>query len=306
MNNIRLKKNKKSNFQKSIPLLIMFIPAIAYYAIFRFGPMFGLVMAFQNYRLADGVIGSEWVGMRNFSYIFNTPSMLKIIGNTLKIGILSFVVGFPFPVMLALFLNEVRHISYKKFVQTLVYLPHFLSWVAVGGIVFTVFSQENGVINDIIQKFGGEVYPFLYKEGSWITIFLGSRVWKETGFSAIIYLAALGGIDPQLYEAASLDGCGRWKQMFYITIPCLVPTVVVNLILSAGNIINVGFDQVFNLQTPAVSGISSVISTWVYQTGIQKMMFSISTAMGLFNSLLSFILVFTVNGIAKKYKQNLW
>lgn len=300
------KAKKKSNFKKSIPLLIMFIPVIAYYAIMRFGPMFGLAMAFQNYRLADGVLGSEWVGFRNFKYIFSTPNMLKVIRNTLNIGILSFVIGFPFPVILALFINEVKNMKFKKTVQTLVYLPHFLSWVAVGGIVYTLFSQENGVINAIIQKLGGEIYPFLYREGSWLTIFLASGIWKEMGFSAIIYLAALSGVDPEMYEAAALDGCGRWKKMIYITLPSIIPAIVVNLILKAGAIASVGFDQVYNLQTGAVSGISSVISTWVYNSGLKQMQFSISTAMGLFNSLLSLILVFTTNRIAKRYNQNLW
>lgn len=297
---------RKNNFKKSIPLLIMFIPVMLYYLIMRFGPMFGLVMAFQNYRLNDGILGSEFVGLANFKYIFHTPSMLAIIRNTLVIGILSFVVSFPFPVMLALFINEVKHMKYKKTVQTLVYLPHFLSWVAVGGIVFTLFSQENGVVNAMIKAMGGEAYPFLYREGSWLTIFLASGIWKEMGFSAIIYLAALGGVDPNMYEAASLDGCGRWKQMFYISIPAIVPTIIVNLILKVGSIATVGFDQVYNLQTPAVNGIADVISTWVYRTGMQQMQFSISTAMGMFNSLLSLILVFATNYIAKRFDQNLW
>ena len=216
------------------------------------------------------------------------------------------MVSFPFPVMLALFINEVKHMKYKKTVQTLVYLPHFLSWVAVGGIVFTLFSQENGVVNAMIKAMGGEAYPFLYREGSWLTIFLASGIWKEMGFSAIIYLAALGGVDPNMYEAASLDGCGRWKQMFYISIPAIVPTIIVNLILKVGSIATVGFDQVYNLQTPAVNGIADVISTWVYRTGMQQMQFSISTAMGMFNSLLSLILVFATNYIAKRFDQNLW
>lgn len=303
---MKAKKVKKNNFKRSIPLFIMFIPVIIYYAVMKYVPMGGLIMAFQNYRLNDGIFGSEFVGLTNFKYIFSTPSMLNIIRNTLVLGILSFVVSFPFPILLALLINEIRHIKYKKIVQTLVYLPHFLSWVAVGGIVFTLFSQENGIINSVLKLFGGKAFPFLYNEGSWISIFLASGVWKEMGFSAIIYLAALGGVDPNMYEAASLDGCGTWKKMFYISIPAIIPTIVVNLILKIGSIASVGFDQVYNLQTSAVNGIADVISTWVYRTGLHQMQFSISTAMGMFNSLLSLILVFTTNSIAKKFDQNLW
>lgn len=297
---------KKNNFKRSIPLLIMFLPVLVYFIVMHYVPMVGIVMAFQDFKLNEGILGSEFVGFRNFELIFQTPNLLNIIRNTLMIGTLSFVIGFPFPIILALFLNEVRHIKFKKTVQTLVYLPHFLSWVAVGGIVFTIFSLENGLINTIIKAFGGEAYPFLYREGSWLAIFLGSGIWKSMGFSAIIYLAALGGVDANMYEAAALDGCGKWKQMFLISIPAIAPTIVVNLILSAGSIVSVGFDQVYNLQTAAVNGIADVISTWTYRTGLKQMQFSLSTAMGVFNSLLSLILVFTTNRVAKRFGHNLW
>ena len=298
------KKNKK--FRRSIPLLIMLIPVLLYYIIFHFVPMFGLVMAFQDYKLNAGIQGSAFVGMQNFQYIFSVPSMLRIIGNTLRIGLLSFIIGFPFPIILAILINEVKHIRFKKAVQTLVYLPHFLSWVAVGGIVMALFSQENGVINGIRNALGMESVAFLYREGSWLTIFLGTGIWKEMGFSAIIYLAALSGVDQTMYEAADLDGCPKWKQTFYISLPAIVPTIIVTLILKAGSVVSVGFDQVYNLQNSAVNGIADVISTWVYRTGMKQMQFSISTAMGLFNSLLSLFLVTLTNSIAKKFDNSLW
>lgn len=302
----KIREERRRNFRRSRPLLLMFLPVILYYLIFRFGPMFGLIMAFQDFRLKDGIFGSRFVGFRNFQYIFSTPIMLRIIRNTLVLGLASFAVSFPMPILLALFINEVKHLKFKKTVQTLVYLPHFLSWVAVGGIVFTVFSQENGIVNTLMNHFGMDSYPFLYRTGSWIAIFLGSGVWKETGFAAIIYLAALGGVDQQMYEAASLDGCGKWKQMLFISIPAIAPTIIINLILKAGSIASVGFDQVYNLQTPAVNSMADVISTWVYRTGLQQMQFSISTAMGLFNSLLSLILVVLTNRFAKKAGNSLW
>lgn len=286
--------------------MIMFTPVMLFYIIFCYGPMPGIIMAFQNYRFADGIFGSEWVGWANFKAIFSTPTMLHIIWNTLRIGTVGFVLGFPFPIIMALFLNEVRHLKFKKVVQTMVYLPHFLSWVAVAGIIFTLFAQEGGFINNIVRLFGGEPYPFLYKEGTWLAIFFGSGIWKGMGWGAIIYLAALSGVDMNLYEAAELDGAGRWKQMWYISIPSIIPTIVVNLILSAGGIVSVGFDQVYNLATPAVNGVSDVISTWTYRIGMQQMQFSISTAMGLFNSLLSMVLVLGTNAVAKRFDQNLW
>lgn len=300
------KRQNKRKFQKSIPLLVMLIPAILYYIIFRIAPMFGLVMAFQDYKLSQGLFGSKFIGLTNFLYIFKTPVMLRVIRNTLVLGLLSFVISFPFPILLALFLNETKNVLFKKSVQTMVYLPHFLSWVAVGGLVFTIFAQEDGIVNNMLQALGGKAYPFLYHVGSWIAIFLGAGIWKETGFAAIIYLAALGGIDPTLYEAASLDGCPRWKQMFYVSIPCIAPTIIINLVLKAGAIATVGFDQIYNLKTAPVSEIAEVISTWTYQMGLHSLQFSLSSAMGLFNSLLSLTLVLLTNSIAKRFDKSLW
>lgn len=298
-------RNRK-NFKRSIPLLVMFLPVILYYAIFKFAPMGGLLMAFENYSLRKGIFGSDFVGFQNFKYIFNTPLMMQVIKNTLFLGILNFVITFPFPILMALFINEVNTMWFKKTVQTIVYLPHFLSWVIVGSICFTIFSQESGIVNMILKSITGSTFPFLYKPISWIAVFIGSGIWKETGFAAIIYLAALGGIDPTLYEAASLDGCGKVKKMIHVSIPCIAPTIIINLILKAGTIATVGFDHVYNLKTAPVADVADVISTWVYRMGLQQMQFSISSAMGLFNSLLSVILVLSVNSIARRFDKSLW
>lgn len=299
-------KKGKKNFKRSIPLLIMFFPVVLYYVIFKFEPMIGLVMAFENFSLKKGFFGSEFIGLQNFEYIFSTPIMLQVIRNTLVLGLLNFVISFPFPILLALLINEVRKSWFKRTVQTIVYLPHFLSWVVVGSICFIIFSQESGIVNNIVKSITGSAYPFLYKPVSWMFIFVGSSIWKETGFAAIIYLAALGGIDPALYEAAALDGCGRIKKMFYVSIPCIAPTIIINLILKAGSIATVGFDQIYNLRTDPVMEVADVISTWVYRVGLQQMQFGISTAMGLFNSLLSLILVIGVNAIARRFDRSLW
>jgi putative aldouronate transport system permease protein len=300
------REKSRKNFKRSIPLLLMFLPVIVYYLVFKFEPMVGLIMAFENFNLKKGFFGSQFIGLQNFKYIFSTPIMLRVIKNTLVLGLLSFIIRFPFPVILALFLNEVRQTWLKKTVQTIVYLPHFFSWVVVGGVCFTIFSQENGIVNNILTAVSGSPYPFLYKPVSWICIFVGSGVWKETGFAAIIYLAALAGIDPSLYEAAALDGCTKFKKMIHVSIPCIAPTIIINLILQAGSIATVGFDQVYNLVTDPVMDVADVISTWVYRVGLQQMQFGISTAMGLFNSLLSLILVFAVNAIARKFDKSLW
>jgi putative aldouronate transport system permease protein len=296
----------KKNLRRSLPLLCMFLPAAAVYIVFRYLPMFGIVMAFEDYNIADGFFGSPFVGLKYFRIIFSTPATIQVIKNTLILGISRFLLGIPFPVIMAVMINEIRNTNFKKITQTCVYLPHFLSWVIVGGMVTTLFSQGSGFINYVIKAFTGEPYPFLYKEGSWLAIFFGTGLWKETGFSAIIYLAALSGIDPELYSAASIDGASRWKQSLYITLPSLVPTMVINMILHAGNSVNVGFDQVYNLTNATVRSISDVISTYVYRVGLQQFQFSLTSALGLFQSVLGIILVLVTNSLAKRTENSLW
>ncbi|WP_397386584.1 ABC transporter permease [Paenibacillus roseipurpureus] len=301
-----VRKYGKRVLKQNIPLYIMFVPVILFYLIFKYYPMTGLVIAFKKYSFIKGIWGSPWAGLDSFKMIFQTKQNFNIIWNTLKLSGLSIIIGFPIPIILALLLNEVRKLQIKRLVQTLVYLPHFLNWVIVGGIVVTVFSQSTGTLNHVIEKMFGESYPFLYKEFSWITIYLTSGVWKEAGWNAIIYLAALTAIDQSLYEAASIDGANRWQQTIRITLPAITPTIIILLILKIGHLMELGFDQVYVLQNNAVLEVSEVISTFIYKIGIQQANFSLATAMGLFESLVGLILVLSANRIARHFGQGLW
>lgn len=298
--------DRRRNFQQNIPLLIMFAPVLIYFLLFKYGPMFGLAIAFKQYNLADGVWGSPWVGMDNFDMLFGNPQTLNIIRNTFMLSVLQVVVGFPLPIVLAILLNEVRKSWFKKTVQTLVYLPHFFSWVVIAGIVISILSMEKGIVNLWVQKLTGDVYPFLHKPVSWIAVFLTSGVWKTTGFSAIIYLAALTSINPSLYEAAGMDGANKLQQIWHVTIPGISGTIILMLILSMGQIMEVGFDQVYMLQNTVVANVSEVISTYVYKIGLLGAHYSVTTALGLFESLVGLLLVLTANGIARRYNQGLW
>ncbi len=303
LNNAQI--HRRANFRRNLPLFIMLLVPLVYYAIFHYGPMFGLVMAFQNYRLKDGLLGSEWVGWLNFKMIFSTPNMVKIIGNTLKIGILTVFVSFPFPIILAIMLNEVSNKIFKKISQTILYLPHFFSWVILGGIVIIFFSFR-GPVNTLISTLGFEKIGFLTEWNSWLTVYLGTGVWKEMGYDAIIYLAALTSIDPSYYEAAKLDGANKWQQITRITLPCLLPTIIMMFILAVGKISSVGFDRIYVMSNGAVAQMTNVVSVFNYDMGIRKGNYSISTALGLFDSVLSLILVLFTNWLARKNDSSLF
>lgn len=295
-----------ARLKMNIPLFILFTPIIVYFLVFRYFPMAGLAIAFKNYNFTDGIWGSPWVGLDNFEMLFTYPMMLNILRNTLVLSALQIVVGFPFPILIALMIHEVRTRWFKKTVQTAVFLPHFLNWVIVGGIVVTVFSQETGIVNHIVQRLFGEPYAFLYRPGSWMSIFVGAGIWKSAGWGSIIYLAALSTVDHSLYEAASLDGASKWRQLWHVSLPALRPVIFILMILSIGNIMEVGFDQVYVLQNSVVSSVSEVISTWSYKSGINGGQFSLATALGLFESLVGLLLVWTANSIARRFDHGLW
>jgi putative aldouronate transport system permease protein len=296
----------KQRLKDNIPLLILFVPVLLFYLIFKYVPMFGAIMAFKDYNFAQGILHSPWIGFRNFQILFSNPQTLSIIRNTLVLSVLGIVVGFPVPIILAILLNEARKQWFKKWVQTLVYLPHFFSWVIVGGIVVTLFAEQTGIINAVLERITGSTTSFLYNEKSWIAIFVGSGIWKEAGFSTIIYLAAITNIDPSLYEAASLDGANKWKQILHVTLPGISSTAILILILQMGNVMSVGFDPVYVLQNSGVYDVSEVISTYIYKVGIQGGQFSLTSAMGLFESVVGFILVFATNMAARKFDRGLW
>lgn len=296
----------KRTLRQNIPLYIMFLPIILFFLVFKYAPMAGLVIAFKNYTFIKGIWGSRWVGLDMFKLIFQNAQIFDIIWNTLLLSGLNIIIGFPMPIILALLLNEVRRHSYKKLLQTFVFLPHFLNWVIIGGIIVTIFSQNNGVVNMLVERLFGETYPFLYKTGSWVSIYLGSSIWKEAGWGAIMYLAALTSIDQSLYEAASMDGANKWQQITRITIPGIMPTIIIMLILRIGRLMELGFDQVYVLQNNAVSEIAEVISTFMYKVGIQQANFSLATAMGLFESLVGLVLVLSANKLARRFDQGMW
>lgn len=300
------KMERRKLLKQNIPLWLLFIPFLLHYLIFKYIPMAGILVAFKNYNFAEGIFGSPWAGFDNFKMLFSGIRTLEIIKNTLYISVLRIFVGFPFPIICALLINEVRKSWFKRSVQTMVYLPHFLSWVVVSGVVVSIFSQQTGVVNAIIKMLGGETYSFLYHESSWLTILLATGIWKEAGFGSIIYLAALTNIDPQLYEASSLDGAGKFRQMWNITLPGIAPTIALMLILAMGNVMEVGFELMYTMGNDAVSGLSEVISTYIYRVGIQGGQYSLTTAMGLFESLVGLVLVIISNRIARIFNQSLW
>ncbi|MBD0381890.1 ABC transporter permease [Paenibacillus sedimenti] len=302
----RRRAEAKRRLNDNIPLLILFVPVLLFYVIFKYVPMFGAIMAFKDYNFAQGILHSPWSGFRNFQILFSNPQTLGIIRNSLVLSVLNIVVGFPAPIILAILLNEVRKQWFKKWVQTLVYLPHFFSWVIVGGIVITLFAEQTGIVNAMLERTTGSTTLFLYNEISWIAIFVGSGIWKEAGFSTIIFLAAITNIDPSLYEASSLDGANKWKQILYVTLPGISSTAILILILQMGNVMSVGFDSVYVLQNAGVYNVSEVISTYIYKVGIQGGQFSLTSAMGLFESVVGFILVFAANMAARKFDRGLW
>lgn len=302
----RINSERIKLWKSNIPLWILFMPVLLYFILFKYVPIGGIIIAFKDYNLREGILNSPWAGFKYFEMLWTSPDFANVFRNTILISILGFAIGFPFPILLAVLLNEIRLVMYKKVVQTLVYLPHFLSMVIVAGIVVTLFSSS-GAVNDLLQLLGWEEsIPFLYQIPTWLGIYFGSGIWQEAGFSAIIYLAALSSLDPSLYEAAAMDGAPKWKQMWHITLPGIRSTIVVMFILQVGKLIDVGFDKVYMLSNPAVAEVADVISTFVYRVGLQGGQFSFTAAVGLFESVIGLILVLSANAIARKFDQGLF
>jgi putative aldouronate transport system permease protein len=284
-------------------LYLIMLPGILYFLIYKYLPMWGVVIAFQNYSVFSGIWGSEWVGWLHFKTMFMSDDFYKIFRNTLLISVYKLVWGFPGPIILAIMLNEIRHMMYKRSIQTLVYLPHFLSWVILGGIMINVLSPSSGMVNKLIEMLGFEPIFFLVSEDWFRTVIVASDIWKEVGWGAIIYLAAIAGIDPQLYEAAIMDGAGKWKQIVHITIPSMMSVIVILFLLRLGHVLDVGFEQIFVLYNSLVYDVADVIETYVYRTGIQQAKFSFTTAVGLFKAVIGLVLVALANKGAKKLGQ---
>lgn len=291
-------KKKRNSFVKHY--WIMLLPALLWLVLFNIKPMFGVVMAFQDFNPGLGIWGSEWVGLENFEYMFSLKDTWSILYNTLFIAILKIIGNLVVPLVFALMLNEITNSTFKKSVQTIVYLPHFISWVILAGILKDLFSLS-GPINQIVTFFGGEATIFFAKDYMFPWLVVGSDVWKEFGFNAVVFLAALTGISPSLYEAAAIDGAGRWKRMLHITLPGIIPTIVLIGVLSLSNILNAGFDQIFNLYNPLVYSTGDIIDTWVYRTGLNDMQYSLATAVGLLKSVVGFIMITGSYGLAYKF-----
>lgn len=288
-------------------LMLMLFPCLMYFLIFKYIPMAGSVIAFKDYRLLDGIFGSEWNHFQNFIDLFSGRDFLKAFRNTILISTYKLIFGFPAPIILALLLNEIRHLMFKKIVQTLSYLPYFLSWVVLAGIFLEIFSPSRGVLNYIITSLGGEAIYFFGDKDWFRTLLVSTEVWKQVGWGSVIYLAALSGVDSSLYEAAIMDGAGRWKQMVHITLPSLVPVITIVFIFSVGAIITDDFDQVFNFYNQAVYEVGDVLSTYTYRIGIANMEYGLATASGLFINVIALFLIIVTNSIVKRYsKYGLW
>jgi len=285
---------------------IILLP-LAYYLIFHYGPMYGAQIAFRNFNPFEGIWNSPWVGFKYFKQFFDSYYIVRLLRNTLLINIYGLVVGFPAPIILALMINEVRNNYFKRTVQTIVYLPHFISTVVVAGMIIAFLSPRSGIINTIIVALGGKPIHFLQEPGWFRTIYVWSGVWQGAGWGAIVYIAALTSIDPQLYEAAIVDGASRWKQLIHITIPSIMPTIIIMLILRMGSMLSVGYEKIILLYNPITYETADVISTYVYRRGIQGAEYSFSTAVGLFNSLVNFIMLTVFNAISRRISEiSLW
>ena len=260
----------------------MFIPVILYFVIFCYVPMYGVIISFQDYYPRLGITGSEWVGFKHFEKLFTGRYFFPVLRNTLIISIGKLLFGFPAPIILCLLLNEVRSLKFKKVVQTISYLPHFISWVVLASIVQTILSPSSGVVNYIIQLLGGEPIFFMGSSDWFRKVIVGSSIWRDTGWQTVVFMAAILSIDPQLYEAADLDGAGRFQKMIYVTLPCIAPTIIIMFIMATGNVIQDDFDQIYNMLNAKVMDVGDVIGTYTYRMGIEKMNFSYATAVGLF------------------------
>lgn len=283
-------------------LYLLLIPGLVYIIVFSYLPMFGLVIAFQDFKPFLGVTGSKFIGFGNFEYLFRSNQFISALQNTFIISGLKILFGFPIPIIFALLINEIRTRFLKRSIQTILYLPHFLSWVIMFGLLFS-FLSEFGPLNQLITRFGGQRVFFLSEPRYFRSVVVISDIWKELGWSAIIYLAALSGISPELYEAATIDGASRFQCITKISLPSLIPTITIMLLLRIGGILNAGFEQIINLYNPVVFGVGDIIDTYVYRIGLLQVKFGYSAAAGMFKSVVALILVLSTNHFAKKTEQ---
>jgi putative aldouronate transport system permease protein len=295
------------HFKREWQIYVMLAPAIIWFLLFLYKPMYGLQIAFKDYSIFKGIEGSPWVGWEHFQTLFGSDQFVRAVMNTIKISALNLLFAFPAPIILALMFNEILNATFKKTAQTIVYLPHFISSVIIAGIVITAFSPSAGIVNTIIGWFGFEPIYFLTKPEWFRPIFIGTGIWQEAGFGSIVFLAAIAGVNPSLYESAVVDGANRWQMMWKITIPSIMPTILIMLIIRIGNIMEVSFELIILLYQPATYETADVVNTFIYRQGIQGGQYDIAAAAGLFNAVVAFVLVMIANTISKRYSRtSLW
>lgn len=296
----------KRDFKKHWQLYLIMLPVLAWYLTFCYGPLYGLAAAFQRFNVRKGIAGSPWIGLKNFIDFFESYYFTRVLGNTLRLNLMDLVFAWPSSILFALLLNEIGNSKFKRTVQTMTYLPHFISTVVVCGLIVD-FSAVNGVFNDMIGALGGTRISLLTKANLFTPIYVLSNIWAGMGYGSIIYLAAIGGINSELYEAAMLDGAGRLRQTWHVTLPGLTPTIVTMLIMRIGNILNVGYEKILLLMNDANRESAEVISTFVYQKGLVEASYGYSTAVGLFNSIICLIFLVAANTISRKFSEtSLW
>lgn len=296
----------KKDWRRNRSLYILVIPVILFYAFFCYKPMYGALIAFKEYSPALGFAESPWVGFDNFTRFFDSIYFTRLLKNTVLLSVFNLAFGFPAPIILALLLNEVKNRHFKRVAQTVTYLPHFISLIVVIGMV-TNFCMTTGLINDIIVFFGGEATPILQNPKLYRTVYIASSMWQQVGWGSIIYLSALSGVDSQLYEAASIDGAGKWKQMINVTLPGIAPTIIIMLILKIGQLMNMGYEKTILLYNPSTYETADIISSYVYRVGLLEQDWSYSTAIGLFNSIINLVLIVFANRMSKRYTEtSLW
>lgn len=295
------------HFKREWQIYLMLLPTIIWFLVFLYKPMYGLQIAFKDYSIFRGVAGSPWIGWDHFQTLFNNDQFLRAVRNTITISFYNLLFGFPAPIILALMFNEILKANFKRTAQTIVYLPHFISSVIIAGIVITAFSPTAGIINTFISWLGYDPVYFLTRPEWFRPIFVGTGIWQEAGFGSIVFLAAIAGVNPSLYESAVVDGANRWQMMWKITIPSILPTILIMLIIRIGNVMEVSFELVILLYQPATYETADVVNTWVYRQGLQSGQYDLAAAAGLFNAVVAFVLVMTANTLSRKYSRtSLW
>jgi putative aldouronate transport system permease protein len=289
----RIKRNKL--------IYLMILPGLIYFILYKYVPMYGLIIAFMDYKPYLGVTGSPWVGLTHFERLFNEPMFWTIFRNTIVLFLLNLVFYFPVPIILSLMLNEVRKMWFKRSVQTLIYIPHFMSWVIIVSIVYVMLTMDGGIVNELLVLFGFKEINFLMNPDWFRPIYIINTIWREAGWGTIIYLAAISSVDPQLYEAARIDGANRFRQMWHVTLPAIRSVIVVLLILKIGDVLELGFEHVYLLLNAMNRQVAEIFDTYVYTTGLRQGQFSYSTAVGAFKSVVGLILVVLANRLAKKF-----